>query len=425
MRIAVFIPGFQRDESDWCIPAFTNLARELAKEAQVDVFALRYPPTCLAYRIGAVRVHTIGAGTFGQARVPGISLARLWHDVLRRFDREHRKRQYDVVVSFWATESGALGCIAATRWGLPALVHLAGGELVWMPHIRYGNWRRRLSGALVETSLRTADMISAPSSYMAKLLTDRFPATDPKSVRWSLGVDTAMFTPTHDTSQFKVKPFTFITVASVLPVKGLDLILEASALIRKARPDLDFSVVIVGDGPIQHLLLAKINVLGLKGYVVLYGEVSHGEMPAVYASASCFVMTSWHEAQCMALLEAAASGLPWIATPVGVASDLSKSKQPSGIILADRKPSTLAAAMRAMMERPQEERISMGRTAREQALLHYDLRRQIRELLLLLDSLTVNHVPGRMKASTPRSVTRDVLLLMRDATLASLRYLAR
>lgn len=425
MRIAIFIPGFQRDESDWCIPAFTNLARELAKEAQVDVFALRYPPTRSAYRIGSVRVHTIGAGAFGPVRLPGISLARLWHDVLRRFDREHRKRQYNVVVSFWATESGALGCIAAKRWGLPVLVHLAGGELVWLPHIRYGNWRRGYSGALVETSLRTADMISAPSSYVAKLLADRSPATASKTVRWSLGVDAAMFAPTHDPGQSKVIPFTFMTVASLLPVKGLDLLLEASALVRKARPDLAFRVVIVGDGPNRQMLLAKIGLLELKGYVVLRGDISHGELPAVYASASCFVMTSWHEAQCMALLEAAASGLPWIATPVGAASDLCHRRQPSGIILADRKPSTLAAAMCAMMERPQEELVSMGRAAREQALLHYDLRRQTTELLSLLDSLTATHLPDRMKAATPRSVTRDVLLLMRDVTLASLRNLAR
>jgi len=425
MRIAIFIPGFQRDASDWCIPAFTNLARELAKEAQVDVFSLRYPPTPSAYRIRSVRVHSIGAGGFGQVRVPGISLMRLWHDVLRRFDLEHCKRQYDIVVGFWATESGALASIAAKRWGLPALVHLAGGELVWLPRIRYGNWQRGLAGALVDTSLRTADMISVPSSYMVKLLADRFPITTSKTVRWSLGVDTTMFARAHEPKQSKVIPFTFLTVASLLLVKGLDLLLEASALVRKARPDLEFRVVIIGDGLNRQMLFAKIEALRLKGYVVLNGGVSHAELPAVYSSASCFVMTSWHEAQCMALLEATASGLPWIATPVGVASDLANSTQPSGIILADWEPRSLAAAMCAMKECPQEELFSMGGAAREQTLLNYELRRQTTELLSLLDSLTASHVTARMKATTPGSVTHDVLLLMRDVTLASLRNLAR
>ena len=40
-------------------------------------------------------------------------------------------------------------------------------------------------------------------------------------------------------------------------------------------------------------------------------------MPAIYGAAKLFVQSSWHEAQGMALLEAAACGLPLAGTMVG------------------------------------------------------------------------------------------------------------
>src|SRR5687768_9912885 len=186
MRIAVFIPGFQKDESDWCIPAFTNLARELSRHAEIDVFALRHPPVRATYDVGAVRVHAIGPVAFGRLRIPIISLARVWSRTLRHFDREHRKRPFDAILSIWATESGALACLAGQRWGVPVLVHLAGGELVWLPKIRYGNWSRGLAGALVAISLANADLITIPSSYVRNLLTKKHPSAVSRATCWSL-----------------------------------------------------------------------------------------------------------------------------------------------------------------------------------------------------------------------------------------------
>ena len=420
MRIAIFIPGFQKDEFDWCIPAFTNLAAELTREAEVHVFSLRHPQVRAKYRVGAVHVHAVGGGAINGIRLPGISLAKLWADLLHQFDRVHRKTHFDVLVGIWATESGALACVAGRRWGVPVLVHLAGGELVSLNSIGYGNWGRGLAGALVEVSLKYADEITVPSTHMEELLRLRHPVASKRATLWPLGVDTEFFSPSHGEFDRVTEPFTFVTVASLLPVKALDLLLDAAAELRATHPDYKFRVFIVGEGPERTRLTAKLALLGLEGYVILAGECNHSDLPAIFAQSHCFIMTSWHEAQGMALLEAAAAGLPWIATPVGAATDMARSMQPSGYLLADRNPSTLADAMHNMMQLSPGEREARGREARSRVLASYDLRQQAPILLSHLRALTSSKVGRRIKAHSPRSVTRDVITLMRELAVISL-----
>src|SRR4051812_38340641 len=108
MRLAIVIPGFQAGPDDWCIPAFTNLASELAKSVDVEVFALRYPHARRTYRVGKVTVHSLGAGSLRGRRVFGLSLLKLWRDAFRQISKIHATRPFDVVLGIWATESGWL-----------------------------------------------------------------------------------------------------------------------------------------------------------------------------------------------------------------------------------------------------------------------------------------------------------------------------
>jgi hypothetical protein len=139
MKLAVVIPGFQANERDWCIPAFTNLAQELARSVELHVFTLRYPPRRDLYRIGRVKVHSIGGGAFLDHRLVGASLLKLWRDTLLDIGTEHRRGPFSAILGIWATESGWLATRAGRLFGVPTIVHLAGGELTWLPQIKYGN----------------------------------------------------------------------------------------------------------------------------------------------------------------------------------------------------------------------------------------------------------------------------------------------
>lgn len=316
MKLAIVIPGFQADERDWCIPAFTNLAHELAKSVELHVFALRYPGVRGDYRVGQVHVHALGGGILAGQRVPLVSLLNLWRDAARAVGSEHRKTNFQTIIGIWATESGWLATRIAKRLGVPSLVHLAGGELTWVPEIGYGNQQRGLARLLVRKCLQGADMLTAPSAPMKSALLSRRDIGPEKVTSWALGVDTDLFSPCEQTAnETRERPFTFVTVGSLVPVKGHSWLIKGAAELRKNAPDMSFRLDIVGAGPLLPDLRRLVGELHLQGYVNFRGEVRHEQLPQLLRQADCFLLGSLHEAQCMAALEAMSCGLPWIGPP--------------------------------------------------------------------------------------------------------------
>lgn len=99
--------------------------------------------------------------------------------------------------------------------------------------------------------------------------------------------------------------------------KGLKFLIGAMGIL----PDLPLKLVVVGrENPVPYMQLA--SSAGLADRVLFVGAVD--DMPGVYAAGDIFVLPSAYEAFPLALLEAAASGLPIIVTRVHGASDLIK-----------------------------------------------------------------------------------------------------
>lgn len=388
MRLAIVIPGFQASEQDWCIPAFTNLARELAKSNEVHVFALRYPHARHSYKIGRVWVHAMGGGAFGGTRFFGASLLNLWRETLWQIKAVHRKRQFDAIIGVWATESGWLATRAARSLSIPSLVHIAGGELVWLPQIRYGTRRKSLPAALMRRAIAKADIITVPSTPMRESALQSGLVAPSHLRAWALGVDTEMFKP-GAASGHNARPFAFVTVGSLIAVKGHELMLESFAELLRLGHTQRACLRVVGSGPLESKLRTLTRNLRLEGYVDFVGEVSHSNLAELYQGADCFVIGSWHEAQCMAALEAMACGLPWVAPPVGALADVPSNgdDKPTGIRVMRRDPVLFAHAMQEMMSLPPEVRSEWGRNSRKVIETSYALPTQTQRLLQLLRNL--------------------------------------
>ncbi|MDQ5823351.1 MAG: glycosyltransferase [Chloroflexota bacterium] len=391
MKLALVIPGFQSSDTDWCIPAFTNLARALSTRNEVHVFALRYPHRRCDYSIGAVRIHALGGGQLLGRRLRGVSLGKLWADTLRSIAREHDTAPFDAVLGIWATESGWLATQSARTLGVPSLGHLAGGELVYLPSIRYGYLGRGLDGVLLNHTLALADRLTVPSRHMLNLLATEFPDTNQKAVRWPLGVDTTLFHAAKRAGGSK-RPFTFVSAASLVPVKNPVWLVRSFADLRHRRPDLDTRLALVGEGPQEPHIRHLTRQLHLGGYVTFHGSVPHHELVDVYGNSSAFLVGSWHEAQCMAVLEAMSCGLPWIGPPVGALADLGSDQErpgaTSGVLVAERSIYAMSRAMESLAGLSTDEYETWSANAAAIVRRDYDLATQTARLERLLARLT-------------------------------------
>src|SRR3977135_507588 len=172
MRVGLVVPGFSADAEDWCIPALRHLARALARTDDVRVVAVRYPYQPARYSVAGASVIAVGgAEARGGAALDG------WRKHLGLLIREHRRQKFDVLHAFWATESGFLTALAGRLLRVPTLVSLAGGELVSLPTIGYGDCDKQIAGARgsVLVSLRRASAVSAGSHYLLALAQQHVP----------------------------------------------------------------------------------------------------------------------------------------------------------------------------------------------------------------------------------------------------------
>jgi len=266
----------------------------------VRVLAMRYPYRTDRYCIEGTEVITLGGADRRR-----LGTAALWQRTLATLRAEHARRPFDVLHAFWATESGLLAALAGRLLGVPALVSLAGGELVGLPDIGYGDQRIAWERLKVRLALRLASAVAAGSTYLQRIA-ERF---RPAVLRLPLGVDTALFHPGGS-------PERLLHVGTLTPVKDQRTLLHALA-------QTTLALDIVGDGPLRPDLERLASTLGLNERVRFHGDVDHARLAPVYQAASALVVSSRHEAQCMVALEAAACGVPVLGTRVGVLPELS------------------------------------------------------------------------------------------------------
>jgi glycosyltransferase involved in cell wall biosynthesis len=222
-----------------------------------------------------------------------------------------------VLHAFWLDEPGWVAAWAARQLGVRAVLSLAGGELSRMADIHYGLqlWPGR--GALVRWSARQAAVVTAGSRAYAAAAQAHFAAHGlNRAVGVApLGVDLERFRPQPAGPEAARR---LLHVGSLAPVKDQALLLRAFRRVAAVRPEAE--LVIVGEGPLRAQLEAQAAGLPVR----FIGAVPHDQLPRQYASAAMLVQTSRHEAQGLAVLEAAACGLAVVGTPVGVLPEVGR-----------------------------------------------------------------------------------------------------
>lgn len=135
------------------------------------------------------------------------------------------------------------------------------------------------------------------------------------------GIDVARFAAAREARPPADGRHLILSVGRMVWEKGHQDLLRAVALLRAQGRD-DLRVLLVGAGPERKRIEGVRADLRLDGVVELRESVPYGEMPGVYAAASCLVLASiptpfWEEQFGMVLAEALAGHVPIVAAASG------------------------------------------------------------------------------------------------------------
>jgi glycosyltransferase involved in cell wall biosynthesis len=168
------------------------------------------------------------------------------------------------------------------------------------------------------------------------------------------------------------------TVGALEERKGHRYLLEAMSELCRA-PQAPLVCLIAGDGSRRAELERDAAQMGIAGVVRFLGRVDDA-CPVLWAL-DVFIFPSLHEGLGVALLEAAACGLPAVASKAGGIPEV-VIEGSTGLLVPPADASAISAATRRLIAAPAQ-RAEMGAAARERALREYTMDTMARRTLEL------------------------------------------
>ena len=367
MKIAVVTPGgFSPDGRYDVIPALLALTAELARRHEVHVFAFGGPGGVVRYPAGGASVHLLGEPARGEAPPgPGERARRLLRggaELWRELRLAGAAGRFDVLHAWWATDPGALACLFGRVLRVPVVVSVGGGEAVWLADIVYGGAGTRAGRARTAAVLRAAAAVTIGSDTARALLPGRA-RERAQVVPLGIDVDRMAAPPARAPGP----PWRLLHVGSVNRVKDHRTLLAAFA--RVAARHGDVTLDCAGEDTLGGDIQAHARALGVDTRVRFRGFVPNDQVAALYRAAHLHVVSSRYESQSVAVLEAAAAGLPTVGTAVGLLPTLAALAPEAALTVPPGDAAGLADAICGLLA-DEPRRAAMGARAQSFAQTH-------------------------------------------------------
>ena len=242
--------------------------------------------------------------------------------------------------------------------------YLSKGRAALPPYLRW--FLMSLVRSVVALNYHFADQVSPVCAYNSRW--ERQLGVRETKIRViHNGVDPAVFAPSPHR---KKSPPAVVGVMRIDPVKDIETLLRAAALVHATARDVKF--IIYGGVTVPEYFdrcLALRTRLGLDRAFVFAGHTENA--PEAYHSGDIVVLSSVSEGFPYSIVEAMMAGKAIVATDVG---GVSEALGPAGIVIPPQDPERLARAICYLLENPLE-CASLGQEARERALTYFTTER--------------------------------------------------
>ncbi len=225
---------------------------------------------------------------------------------------------------------------------------------------------------LEEQTAKNATLIVTISNYSLEKMQKHYGIDTNKIRIVPNGVDTEKFKPTNDLTSAKHQ-FSLgdepcvLFVGSLIPRKGLPLLINAAKKIVKQQANTKF--LIVGDGPLKNFLIDSLKCANLLGNFVFLNKLSEDSLVALYNSVDAFALPSIQEGQGIVLLEAQACGKPVVAFDIGGVNEAVKNGETGLLVELGNTEAFAEALLKLLTDRALKN--EMGRAGRKFIMENY------------------------------------------------------
>jgi glycosyltransferase involved in cell wall biosynthesis len=306
--------------------------RERFDQVEVRRFRYFWPAALQAVAYGGGIPTNIRTRWAARLQVPFFLLGFCW-GALRRAWRS------DIVHCHW-TISGLVAYLATRLRRRPLVLSVRGSDIHLVERGLMARLHRQIYAwmdivvAVSEDIAHKLEGMGVPREkirVVANGVDQRFRPGDRRQARLRLAL------PPED--------FIVLFVGMLVPIKGLDVLIEALAKIEGAKP----VVLLVGDGPLRSDLERQAADRGLVDHLRLVGRQSSEEIPIWMAAADVLVLPSRSEGRPNVVLEAQACGLPVVATAVGGTPELVRDGK-TGLLVESDDAQALAQAIERLRQ---------------------------------------------------------------------------
>ncbi len=276
--------------------------------------------------------------------------------------------EYQMVHShYWL--SGWVGRKVASQWGVPhAVTFHTLAEI--KKQARSGEREHRLRATVERDLMASAQLVMALSAQEKESMRRLYQAPEERISIVPCGVDLSLFRPL-DMSESRRKlglngERLILYVGRIEPLKGLDLLCRAAAMLDEDEP---FKVLIVGGDLDSEEEISEVRNLGqglgISDSLQFMGRIDQDTLPFYYSAADVCVVPSYYESFSLVALEAMACGTPVVGCRVGGLPTVVQHGQ-TGYLHSWRCPEPFADSLEVLLASTGLKR-SMGDAGRKRA----------------------------------------------------------